>query len=479
VPITVAVLLALFVIQWRGTEKVGFIFGPVMVLWFAAIALSGLLALAAHPQVLIALNPFYGAGFLVHHGIFGFLVLGATILCVTGVEALYADMSHFGRGPVTLTWYAIVFPSLLLNYFGQGAAVLGDPKALDNAFYALTPGWSLMPMIVLATLATVIASQALISGAFTLIEQAIALNLAPRMRIVHTSNRYPGQVYVPAINALLGIGCVALVVTFKTSDALAAAYGLAVALTMCATTILYFVVIRHVIGWNRWVADGVAGFFILMDASFVLAGLAKLPVGGWIPLAIAVVLTVLATTWYEGKRRVVRSMAALAVPIDQFLAQVAAVPPRSINGAVVFLTGDPEGIPYILQHQWLRLQALHERVILLTLLPSRVPYVKTSERVTVKAVNDVIVRVKGSFGFMERPTLAVIVEACAAHGLGIEDADTSFVVAAPQLVRDPVGGLGGPRRWLFDVMQRLGGSLTRDLGIPPQQLVALGVEIKI
>jgi KUP system potassium uptake protein len=356
---------------------------------------------------------------------------------------------------------------------------LRDPHALDNAFYALTPGWALGPMIVLATVATVIASQALISGAFTLIEQAIALNLAPRMHVVHTSNRFPGQVYVPAINVLLGIGCIALVISFKTSDALAAAYGLAVALTMAATTVLYFAVVRRILHWPGPAAYALSGLFLLIDASFVLAGLAKVPAGGWLPLAIGALLTLLATTWYEGKRRVLRSIAAYAMPLEEFTAQIGQVKAQPINGTAVFLTSEPTDIPYILQHQWLRLQALHDRVVLLTLTPSSEPYVDQTDRVMVERVNDVIYRVTASFGFMEQPTLAAIVAACRTYGLGIEEDDASFVIAAPQIVPDPRGGLGPPRRWLFDVMWRLGGSLTRDLGIPAAKLVALGVEVKI
>jgi KUP system potassium uptake protein len=334
-------------------------------------------------------------------------------------------------------------------------------------------------MIVLATVATVIASQALISGAFTLIEQAIALNLAPRMHVVHTSNRFPGQVYVPAINVLLGIGCSALVISFKTSDALAAAYGLAVALTMAATTVLYFAVVRRILHWPRPAAYALSALFLLIDASFVLAGLAKVPAGGWLPLAIGALLTLLATTWYEGKRRVLRSIAAYAMPLEEFTAQIGQVKAQPINGTAVFLTSEPTDIPYILQHQWLRLQALHDRVVLLTLTPSSEPYVDQTDRVTVERVNDVIYRVTASFGFMEQPTLAAIVAACRTYGLGIEEDDASFVIAAPQIVPDPGGGLGPPRRWLFDVMWRLGGSLTRDLGIPAAKLVALGVEVKI
>ncbi|GAC1659301.1 MAG: potassium transporter Kup [Candidatus Elarobacter sp.] len=479
VPITVVILIALFVIQSRGTEKVGFVFGPVMVLWFLTTAIAGAAAIVAHPQILAALDPLRAVAFMTHHGIFGLLVLGATVLCVTGVEALYADMSHFGRRPITVAWYVLVFPALLLNYFGQGAAVLAMPKALDNAFYALAPGWTLVPMIVLATAATVIASQALISGAFTLVEQGIALELVPRMRVVHTSNRYPGQVYVPAINILLGIGCVALVVTFKSSAALASAYGLAVSLTMGATTILYVAVIRRVLKWNPTVATLLFVAFICLDGGFIAAGLAKIPSGGWIPLVIAAALTMLATTWYAGRRRVMASLAADAVPVEAFLAEVGAKETGSLSGTAVFFTGNPSDIPFLLHHYWSHVQALHERVVLLTLVPANEPYVDTQERVTIERLNGRLVRVQARFGFMELPDLKPIVEACATFGLDIDNPQTSYVVAAPQVIAADGHRMSVPRRWLFDVMQRLAGTLPKDLHIPADRLVQLGVEVRI
>lgn len=398
---------------------------------------------------------------------------------LTGVEALYADMSHFGRRPIVVAWYAVVFPALLLNYLGQGAAVLASPKALDNAFYALAPGWTLVPMILLATTATVIASQALISGAFTLVEQGIALNLVPRMRVIHTSNRYPGQVYVPAINALLGIGCVALVLTFKSSAALASAYGLAVSLTMGATTILYFAVIRGILKWNPILATLLFIAFLGLDGSFVVAGLAKIPSGGWFPLAIGAVLTILATTWYEGRRRVTAGLAAKAVPVETFLASVGARETGRVEGTAVFFTGNPTDIPSVLQRYWSQIQALHERVVILTLVQVNDPYVDTQERVTIERLTGRLVRVHARFGFMELPKLQPILTSCAAFGLHIGDSETSYVVAAPQAIAAEVHRMSAPRRWLFDVMQRLSGTLPKDLEIPADRLVQLGVEVRL
>jgi KUP system potassium uptake protein len=478
-PLTVVILIALFTIQSRGTENIGFVFGPVMALWFLAIAIAGGAAIAAHPQILAALDPLRASTFLTHHGIFGLLVLGATVLCVTGVEALYADMSHFGRRPIATAWYAIVFPALLLNYFGQGGAVLAKPQALGNAFYALAPGWTLIPMIFLATAATVIASQALISGAFTLIQQGIALNLVPRMRVMHTSNRSSGQVYVPAINILLAVGCIGLVLIFKNSAALASAYGLAVSVTMGATTILYFAVIRGVLKWNPYLATLLFVAFICLDGSFIAAGLAKIPKGGWVPLAIAAFLTILATTWYEGRRRVMASLAAGAVPVETFLAEAGSQETGSIEGTAVFFTGNPIDIPSILQHHWRHVQALHERVVLLTLVPVNDPYVDMQKRVTIERLSGQLVRVQARFGFMELPDVKPILTSCAAFGLDLDAPETSYVIAAPQIVPADGHGMSGPRRWLFGVMQRLAGTLPREVHIPADRLVQLGVEVRI
>ena len=479
VPITIVILITLFIVQSRGTEKVGFFFGPIMALWFFFIAVAGIGGIVHDWSIFRALNPWHALQFLTHHGVIGFLVLGATILCVTGAEALYADMSHFGRRPIVFAWYAIVFPALTLNYLGQGAIVLANPKALENAFYALSPGWTVFPMIALATAATVIASQALISGAFTIVEQGIALNLAPRMEVVHTSNRYPGQVYVPAINISLAIGCVALVLFFRTSDALASAYGLAVSLTMMATTILYHAVIRRVLKWNRFLADTIFALLLCMDVSFVLAGLAKIPNGGWLPLVISLVLTIVAMTWYDGRRRLAGALAALAVPIKDFLKVFEREDIASVDTTAVFLTGSPEDIPYILGRHWLEKQALHQRIILLTLIPANAPYVDEAHRVTVDKIAKNLVRVRAKFGFMELPTLEPIVNSCAAYGLHIDSQDTSFVVAAPRITQRKGHHMPPPQRWLFDVMLKLSGTLTKDMNIPSEQLVQLGVDVPV
>jgi KUP system potassium uptake protein len=479
VPLTIVILIGLFVIQSRGTERIGVIFGPVMGAWFAAIAVAGAVAIAKMPAILAALDPRHAIAFVTTHGLGGFLVFGATILCVTGAEALYADMSHFGRKPILIGWYAVVFPALVFNYLGQGAVVLTDPHALDNAFYALTPGWTAWPMIALATAATVIASQALITGAYTLAEQAIALDIVPRMRVIHTSNRYPGQVFVPAVNVLLALGCIALVAAFRTSDALAAAYGLAVSLTMLATSILFFAVVRRVLKWNAVLAWGLLAFFVTLDGSFVLAGLAKIPAGGWIPLTVAAGLTFLATTWYDGHRRLVRNLASYGIKVDDFLAEVRAEKATRVDGTAVYLTANPNDVPFILHHHYGHVQALHDRIVLMTLIPVSEPYVDEATRVNVERITENFIRVRARFGFMEAPELRPIIASCGAAGLKIDDEATSFVTAAPQVVRASGRGMFGARRWLFGVMLALSRSLPKDLAIPANRLVQLGVEVEM
>ncbi len=316
IPICVGILLGLFAIQWRGTQNVGFMFGPIMTVWFAAIAVSGLRAIAGHPAILSALNPLRAIWFVTHHGIFGFLIFGAIILGMTGAEALYADMSHFGRIPITIAWYVFVFPALILNYVGQAAVVAADPKAIESPFYALAYGWALLPMVGLATAATIIASQSLISGAFTLTEQAIALNLCPNMTVLHTSKDQRGQVYVPMVNTLLAIVCILLVVTFRTSERLAAMYGLAVAATMLATDIMFYVVATRTLRWRPAAAVPLAVAFGLLDATFVLAGLPKFIDGAWVPVLIAAAISLLAVTWLTGRRAVAFELRDQYEPIE-------------------------------------------------------------------------------------------------------------------------------------------------------------------
>jgi KUP system potassium uptake protein len=478
VPISLAVIIGLFVIQVRGTEKVGAIFGPVMVAWFIAILAAGIVGVAGEPTVLWAIDPRHGLAFLTRHGIDGFFVLGGVVLCITGVEALYADLSHFGRGPITAAWYGLVWPSVTLSYFGQGARLLTDPHAFANPFFALIPGPLVVPMVVLATAATVIASQALISGAFTITEQAIALSLCPRMEVVHTSNRYPGQVFVPAVNVTLGVACAILVVTFRSSDRLAAAYGLAVAVTMTCTSIAFYLVVSRRLGWNPFVALATLAGFLVVDLSFVFAGAPKFLEGGYVPVAISAAVTIVALTWLEGRRCVARSVREQLEPVEQFLNETYDQPLGHATGTMVFLSGDPEGIPFMANHRWLRARAHHERIVLLTLSRVQAPYADPANRVKIERLSDRLVRVVAHFGYMEPPRIAIILDACSASGLQLDDPETSFFYADAKLTK-MAGGMPGPQRWLFGVLSRNSRPLSDDLQIPADRRVELGLEVAI
>jgi KUP system potassium uptake protein len=478
VPISAAILLALFAIQWRGTQRVGIVFGPVMTLWFAAIAVSGLFAVAKHPAILAALNPVQAVWFVTHHGVFGFLIFGAIILGMTGAEALYADMSHFGRIPITLAWYVFVLPALVINYVGQAAIVVADPKALDSPFYALTQGWTLLPMVVLATAATIIASQSLISGAFTLVEQAIALNLWPRTAVMHTSEDQRGQVYVPLINALLAIVCILLVVTFRSSDRLAAMFGLAVSTTMFSTDIVFYVVATRSLHWKPALVLPLAIAFGLMDATFVAACLPKFLEGAWVPLVIAAAITLIAITWLTGRRAVAREYHAQQEPVDQFLAEFGPLA-HAPKGVLVLLTGDPSGVPFVNAHRWLNPLISEEVVILLTVKAVPQPRVEEAERVTIDYVSERFARITALFGYMESPRLTPILRACGAANLNLDKDTTSFVYANPVIVRKRSGGLARWQRRLFEVLQRLSRTLAEDLEIKPNRRVELGVEVSV
>ncbi len=479
VPIAVGILVALFAIQSRGTERVGKIFGPLMALWFALIAITGAIAIVRAPQVLFALDPRHGIGFAFHHGAFGFLVFGAIVLAVTGVEALYADLSHFGRKPIFAAWFAIVFPALALNYLGQGAALLVDKSAFDSPFFALSPGWELIPMVAIATVATVIASQALISGAFTLTEQAINLSLWPRLTVRHTSRRNKGQVYVPAVNVLLGIACVALVLGFRSSDALAAAYGLAVSTTMLATSMAFYYVVTHKLHWKRRVTVPLVASFVVVDATFVLASLPKFFAGAWVPFAIATVFVATALTWLEGRRCVAKALHDLAMPLDQYVRE-ATPSPGDPQGTMVFLTGDPGMIPFIgTTHQWIRARADEERVVLLTLERISRPYVAASRRVHIETISPRLAIVRAGFGYMERPNIKPILAACGIEGLKLDTDDTSFFYAEPKIVRSTGDRLPGVAREYFRFLTRNAQPLPDDLEIRAERRVELGVEVPI
>ena len=479
VPLSVVVLIALFAIQVRGTERVGRLFGPAMIAWFVAIGIAGAVAIARNPQVLAAIDPRHGIAFAVRHGLGGFLVLGGVVLAVTGVEALYADLSHFGRPPIVRAWYGLVFPALVLAYLGEGARVLADPRNLANPFYALAPGSTLIPMVILATVATVIASQALISGAFTLVEQAIALGLSPRMEVRHTSRRVHGQVYVPSVAAALGLGCILLVITFRSSDRLAAAFGLAVSVTMLATSIAYYAVVTRVLHWPRIAAVPLIVGFVLVDGSFVVAGLPKFVDGGWLPIAISVVLSTIALTWLEGRRCLAAALAREQTPVDEVVRDYLRADGGAPTATMVFLTPDPNGVPFLAHHRWIRERASEERVVILHLAPVRKPYLAAADRLTIEPLAPRLVRVKARFGYMEAPRIEPVLRACEAQRLLLDNDETSFFYADPKIEAAPKDGLPAWQRWLFTVLQRNSRPLPDDLRIRAERRVELGVTVAL
>jgi KUP system potassium uptake protein len=477
VPISLAVIIGLFALQRNGTERVGILFGPVMLVWFLVIAYFGAHAIFLHPEVMRALDPRFAVHFLFHGGLGGIAILGGVVLAVTGVEAMYADLSHFGRGPIVSGWYTLVFPALVLNYFGQGANLVAHPSALANPFYALAPSWALIPMVVLATGATVIASQALISGTFTLIEQAIALSLAPRVLVKHTSDQYKGQVYVPSVNLWLAIGCAMLVLAFGSSERLASVYGVAISFTMMCTSLTYYVVISKVLGWNRVASLALVTLFVLVDGSLAIASLPKILHGGLIPLGISATLVLMSTTWLEGRRALARALAEQQIPIEDVIEKL----PAGVGeqGTMVFLTPDPRGVPFLARHRWIRERAQEERIVVLNIARVTTPYLTHEERVTVERLSLRLIRVVARFGYMEAPRIDPIFRACDEFGLRLDRDDTSFFYADPKIVAAPEHGMVAWRRELFSALQRNARPLPDDLRITAERRVELGVTVEI
>ncbi len=477
VPVAVGILVALFLVQRRGTQRIGSIFGPVMLAWFFTIFVLGIAGIVRYPAALWAVNPAYLIRFFLHHGFAGIWIFGAIVLCVSGVEALYADLSHFGRGPIALAWSFVVFPALAVNYIGQGALVLADRSAIDNPFYLLVPPVALYAVVVIATVATIIASQALISGVFTLTKQAINLGFVPRTRVIYTSIVHRGQVYVPLVNGLLAIACIALVIGFQSSSRLASAYGLAVAVTMTVTSVAYYVVVRMRFRWSRLKA-GLATFpFLAIELLFVVGSLPKVLEGGWIPLLISAFVFAVASTWRTGRRRIAQSQLEQSTPVAQFLGDVHDRLGVPLHGTAVFLTADQEGVPFVLRHHWARTHSIDERIILLTIVPTNEPYVSGEKRVEVHWLSESLVRVMARFGFMENLDIGRIVHACAASGLHIGGQDTTYYTADPKIVPREGGLLHAWRRNLYVFLRRNSGTLAANLGIPADAHAKLGLEV--
>ncbi|HZB47344.1 MAG TPA: potassium transporter Kup, partial [Pyrinomonadaceae bacterium] len=479
VPATVAIIVGLFLIQSRGTAKVGRLFGPVMLAWFVVIALLGVSQIVRHPSVVGAFNPLHALDFFVRNGWHGFLVLGTVFLVVTGGEALYADMGHFGKRPIRIVWYALVLPALMLNYLGQGALLIENPAAAENPFYRLAPGWALYPLIVLATCAAIIASQALISGAYSLSMQAVQLGFMPRLKIEHTSSTEMGQIYIPALNWALMLGCIAIVVGFGSSSNLAAAYGVAVTATMVITTILLGVVEREKWGWRLPLALALTGFFLLIDLAFFGANVIKIPAGGWFPLVVGAAIFLLMTTWKKGRRILASRMLSLAVPIEDFLSEIAAKPPVRVPGTAVFMNGTGAGTPPALEHNLEHNKVLHERVVLLTVKTRQVPHVGPEDRVSVEPLGHEFYRVIINYGFMEDPDVPSVLADMGPPGPVFDAAETTYFLGRETVIAGKQPGMMLWRERLFALMSRNASSATAFFCLPPDRVVEMGSQIEI
>jgi KUP system potassium uptake protein len=480
VPTTIAIVIVLFWFQHRGTAGVGAVFGPVMLVWFAVLASLGVMQIVRYPEVLQAVNPIWGIRFFADTGAAGYLVLGSVFLVVTGGEALYADMGHFGTRPIRLDWFSIVLPSLLLNYFGQGALLLENPAAAENPFYLLAPSWAIFPMIVLAVAAAVIASQALISGAFSLTMQAVQLGFSPRIKIDHTSQKAFGQIYVGGINWLLMIGCIITVLLFRTSSNLAAAYGIAVTATMVITSLLFFVVARDRWGWSVWSAGAVSAVFLIIDGAFFGANIIKIAQGGWFPLVIAVVIFTVMVTWKRGRRILAERIQQEARPLEEFLAEAQSHGITRVPGTAIFMSGTASKAPPALRHNLEHNKVLHEQVIFVTVKTEQVPYVPDAKRLEVESFGGGMYRVKVHYGFMEDPNIPAVLTAAEGRELPrIDPQDTTYFLGRETIVSTSRPGMAEWREKLFSLMSRNATTATAFFGIPPDRVVELGEQIEI
>ena len=472
------VIVGLFWMQKRGTHRVGRMFGPIMAVWFVCIAVLGVRGILTHPAVLGAVWPGYAVRFFLEHGMAGFLVLGAVVLVVTGGEALYADMGHFGRRPIRLAWFAVVAPALILNYFGQGAYLLEHPEAVENPFFALAPRWALYPMIGVATLAAVVASQALISGSYSLTRQAIQLGLFPRLTVVHTSETQFGQIYMPEVNRWLAVGCLALVAGFGSSGNLAAAYGIAVTLTMVITALLFHRLMREKWHWSALAAGAVTALFLAVDVPLFAANVHKIPDGGWFPLVVAVVVFTLFATWKRGRALLSEIMRRNTLPTDLFLDDIRRTPPHRVPGTAVFMTSDPDGIPPVLLHHLKHNKVLHQRVLLMSVITAGVPRVEEAERETLRDLGEGFHHVVARYGFMETPDVPALLRGLVDHGLVVKPAETSFYLGRETLILTPRRTMAPWRKQIFALLTRNAKSATAFFGLPPNRVVELGAQIQ-
>jgi KUP system potassium uptake protein len=479
-PIAVVVIVVLFAVQSAGTGIMGAFFGPVCALWFLSLGAVGIYNIIQNPVVAEALNPLHAIQFLTGHGLVSFAVMGAVLLAFTGAEALYADMGHFGKWPIRAAWFGLVMPALVLNYFGQGAMLIANPEALANPFYLAYPSWALYPMVVLATAATVIASQAMISGAYALTKQAIQLGMLPRMNIVHTSSREIGQVYLPALNWLMLVAVIAVVLGFQTSSNLAAAYGVAVTGTMVMTTLLTFFVVRYRWRYNLLLCIAATAFFFVIDASFFSASLLKIREGGWFPVTLGLTVLVLMLTWIKGRELMFARLRSLAIPLETFLDSLYREPPHRVPGTAVFLTATQGTVPHALLHNLNHNKVLHERIVFLTVVIREEPWVPIEERVEIAPLGHGCFRLTLTYGYMDETDVTkALVEACPAAGLSFNIMETSFFLSREIVMPVAGGAMALWRDHLFAAMSRNAGNVVEYFNIPTNRVIELGTQIEI
>jgi KUP system potassium uptake protein len=477
-PIAIGILIALFVAQSRGTAKVGVVFGPIILVYFLTLAVLGVANIVDHPEIVGIVNPYWALNFFMIDPVLAFLALGSVVLAVTGAEAIYADMGHFGRKPISIAWLYVAFPCLMLNYMGQGALLLGNPAAAANPFFLMAPDWARLPLVALATMATIIASQAVISGAYSVTQQAVQLGYLPRFSILHTSEKAAGQIYMPAVNWTLLIMVIALVLTFRQSTSLASAYGIAVTGTMFITTCLFGILVFSVWRWNRWIAAGATSLFLLVDGAYFASNLTKIPDGGWFPLLVGVIAFTLLTTWAKGRQLMRERMDEGAMPIDLFIRSALKSVTR-VPGTAVFLSSSAEGVPSALLHNIKHNKVLHERVLILTVAVQQVPHIDPSDRIELQALGDSFYRVTLRYGFMEEvdiPADLMRLERCGAQ---FRMMDTSFFLGRQKLVASPRPGMALWREKLFAWMTRNSESAMQFFKLPPNRVIELGSQLEI
>ena len=479
VPVSLVIIFALFAIQKRGTASVGILFGPVMCTWFVVIGALGLIEVAANPEVLRALNPYYAITFVEATPRIAFLTLGAVVLAVTGTEALYADMGHFGASPIRRAWLLFVMPSLVLNYFGQGALLLAEPAAIKNPFYLLAPQWALIPLVILATCAAVIASQAVISGAFSLTRAAIQMGYCPRLKLLHTSERQIGQIYVPFINWTLLVAVTLLVLGFRSSDNLGGAYGIAVTLAMMIDSVLIFVVMRRIWGWGLPLSLALAVPLFTIDLAFLASNSLKIPEGGWFPLAVGAAVFTLLTTWKRGRALLMQRLNEDSMPLDVFIESISSSPPPRVDGTAVFLTSTVDRVPHALLHNLKHNKVLHEQVVFLTVHTRDIPRVPVAERIAIRDLGCKFWGLDASYGFTEEPDVQMLLDLCGTHGLEFDTMDTSFFVSRETLIPSVAPGMAHWRESLFVAMSKMAVKATDFFNVPPNRVVELGTQVEL